>query len=273
MPVVTAIIPAHNRTDMLREAAQSVLTQTFSDIELIIVASAATAETIQTANQIAASDPRCRVLVIAKDSLAAARNAGINEADGEWVAFLDDDDIWLPNKIERQLSVDADMVNCDFIERGGELDGITRHIRPPEGLSIAEGFILANYGAASASGAMVRTVAIRAMGGFDEKLRGCEDWDMWRRLSWLHRIIFLDDVLVIVHRHDGAMQAKGRPWFHIAHTVKTILDTPPYLRHMVRRLIWIRLYSVFYHTMNRLTFGFYGSWYRILKPILRPSKS
>lgn len=260
MPLVTAIIPTHSRTDMLIGAARSVLNQTFRDIELIIVASAATVHTIKVANRIAATDPRVRVVEIEKDSLAAARNAGIEAAQGEWVAFLDDDDLWLPTKIERQLSADADMVNCDFIERGGEME-ITRHIRPPIGLSIAEGFVLANYGAASGSGAMVRTEVIRALGGFDEKLNGCEDWDMWRRISWHHRVVFLDEALVVISRHTGSMQMKRRSMLHFLHAMKTARDTPPHLRHMLRKLLLRSAGLLAYDAVNYITLGRFGSLY------------
>ena len=253
MPRVSVVVPAHNRTTMLVEAAQSVLTQTFRDIELIIVASAATPETLETAHRIAATDSRCRVVDLRKDSLPAARNAGIEAAGGEWVAFLDDDDLWLPNKLERQLSVDADMVNCDFIERGGALDGIMRRIRPPDGLSIAEGFVLANYGAASASGAIVKTHLIRSLGGFDEKLQGCEDWDMWRRFSWHHRVVFIDEALVIISRHGGAMQAQRHP-LHTSHVLKLIFDTPKHLRHMIPQ-VWVRYLGSVFEWLNERSGG------------------
>lgn len=260
MPLVTAIIPTHSRTTMLREAAESVLSQTFTDIELLIIASAATQETIETAHDIATADQRVRVIVIEQDSLSAARNAGIKEARGEWCAFLDDDDLWLPTKIERQLSIDADMVNCDFIERGGEIE-VTRHIRPPTGLSIAEGFVLANYGAASGSGAMVRTEAIRGLGGFDEKLNGCEDWDMWRRISWHHRVVFLDEALVVISRHTGSMQMKRRSMLHFLHAMKTARDTPPHLRHMLRKLLLRSVGLLAYDAANHITLGRFGSLY------------
>jgi glycosyltransferase involved in cell wall biosynthesis len=256
MPLVTVVIPTHSRTDMLIGAARSALNQTFRDIELLIVASAATFHTLATANKIASTDPRCRVVTIEKDSLAAARNAGIKEALGEWVAFLDDDDLWLPNKLERQLSVDADMVNCDFIERGGELDGVVRHIRPPAGLSIAEGFVFGNYGAASASGAMVRTDVIRSLNGFDEALNGCEDWDMWRRISWRHRVVFLDEALVVISRNTGSMQVKRRALFYksfLMHTAKTIWEVPPHLRHMIKPLLASRWRSAISHWKRKLT--------------------
>jgi glycosyltransferase involved in cell wall biosynthesis len=272
MPLVSVVIPTHNRTTTLVEAAGSVLSQTVSDIELIIVASASTAETLETARQIAATDRRCSVIDLRKDSLAGARNAGIMAARGEWVAFLDDDDVWLPNKLERQLSVDADMVNCDFIESGGELDGHIRHVRPPAGLSIAEGFVFGNYGAASASGAMVRTNVIRSLNGFDETLNGCEDWDMWRRISWWQRVVFLDEALVVISRHTGSMQVKKRALFYksfLMHTFKTIRDTPQHLRHMIKPLMILRIRSAISHIANRMSGGRVKPAWRYLKSLRR----
>src|SRR4051794_35141582 len=118
MPTVSAIIPTQRRPDMLREAAASVLGQTFRDLELIIVLNAASPEAVSAAEEMARSDERVRVVELKRGSLPAARNAGAIKALGVWVAFLDDDDIWLPTKIERQLlaasETRADMVNCDF---------------------------------------------------------------------------------------------------------------------------------------------------------------
>jgi glycosyltransferase involved in cell wall biosynthesis len=262
MPIVSAVIPTHSRTSMLKEAAHSVLNQSFSDLELIIAASSPTPECREMARFLEDSDPRCRLVEIEKDSLAAARNAGIEAAKGEWIAFLDDDDVWFANKIERQLSVNADMVNCDFIEQGGALDGVMRRVRPPKDLSIAEGFVLGNYGAASASGAMVKTNIIRELGGFDERLDGCEDWDMWRRISWHHKVIFMDEPLLFVSRHPGAMQAKAPRFFHPKHFIKTMGDTPPHLRHMLLQLIFRGIYLFAYGALNRTTRGRFRSTYK-----------
>jgi glycosyltransferase involved in cell wall biosynthesis len=267
MPVVSAVIPTHSRTSMLEEAARSVLSQSFSDLELIIVASSPTPECREKARLLAGSDPRCRLVEIEKDSLAAARNAGIEAAKGDWIAFLDDDDVWFPNKIERQLSVSADMINCDFIERGGSMDGVTRKVRPPNELSIAEGFVLGNYGAASASGAMVKTSIIRDLGGFDERLNGCEDWDMWRRISWHHKVVFMDEPLLFVSRHPGAMQVKTPRLFHPQHFIKTIRDTPPHLRHMLVKLLFRGVSLFAYGALNRATRGHLRSAYQKFRQI------
>ena len=102
---------------MLTEAVQSVVSQTLKNIEIIIVLSAATDENRRAALELSRLH-RARVVEIAKPSLAAARNAGIATARADWIAFLDDDDIWLPGKLEAQLNAAAQtgaaLVSCDF---------------------------------------------------------------------------------------------------------------------------------------------------------------
>lgn len=273
MPLISVVIPSRNRPAMLREAVESVIAQTHREIEIIIVLTGADRETTLAARELEKRYPAIRVLETEPRNLAATRNAGLALASGEWVAFLDDDDLWLPTKLEKQmtkaLESGAEFVNCDFIERGGRMDGIVRHIRPPSGLSLAEGFVIGNYGAASASGALVRINAIRAQGGFDEDMDGCEDWDCWRRLSWRGRPVFLDEPLVVISRHGLSMQAQRRFLSHIRHALKTIGDTPPHLRHMLKRLVLRTVAIAIYDVANYATLGKFGIFYRSLKSAIR----
>ena len=116
MPLVSVIIPAYNRPHMLKEAVASVVAQTLRDHEIIIVLNSATSETSIVARQLI-DDPKIRVVEMARSKLPAARNFGMSHARGTWIAFLDDDDIWLPTKLEIQLAAaaetNADLVTCN----------------------------------------------------------------------------------------------------------------------------------------------------------------
>src|SRR5262245_246858 len=102
MPHVSIIVPTQDRPQMLKEAVDSALGQTWQDVEIIIVLNGASPAAIEVANGCRA-DPRVAVVDMARGTLAAARNLGIERARGEWMAFLDDDDLWLPEKLEVQL--------------------------------------------------------------------------------------------------------------------------------------------------------------------------
>src|SRR5262245_48941409 len=178
MPLVSIVVPTHDRPHMLQEAVDSALAQTFRDFEIIIVLNGASAAAIDTAKRLAA-DPRIRTVEMEDSTLAAARNFGLGFAMGEWIAFLDDDDVWLPDKLAVQLDAarrtGADLVTCDFCFF--DHDGIIAHggLRPrPDGLTFAEALMLGNY-VSGGSSVLVRAAALRRHGGFDPSLRACED--------------------------------------------------------------------------------------------------
>ena len=130
-PLISAIITTLNRPDLLMRAIRSVLTQTYAQLELIIVVDGPCGATVDRLGSF--TDPRVRTVVLPENvGVAEARNLGVHESRGEWVAFLDDDDEWLPEKIEIQLKAvsvgikSANLVVSRFEERS--LDGI--RIRP-----------------------------------------------------------------------------------------------------------------------------------------------
>jgi len=247
MPYVSVIIPAQNRPAMLREAIASVLAQTFQDFELIVVLNGATPETADVAKSFA-NNPKIKVAPMEKSTLADARNTGLSVATGEWLAFLDDDDIWLPSKIDVQLKAaaasGADLVTCDFsaFNQDGEIAGAGLYPLPP-GLSFAEALVLSNY-VSGGSAAMARSAAVRRLGGFDATLHACEDWDMWRRLAWDGKIHYVDQRLVRYRRHGSNMTGDMDLLIQaeMQHFAKLLLDTPPNLRHMLqeakRQFFW-----------------------------------
>jgi len=103
-PALTVIIPAYNCADYIEETVNSVLNQTFSDFEVIVIDDVSTDNSLQLLNQLAAADSRIRILSSATNAgQAACRNRGVREARGRYIAFLDADDVWLPRKLERQI--------------------------------------------------------------------------------------------------------------------------------------------------------------------------
>ncbi|WP_225420743.1 glycosyltransferase family 2 protein [Lacticaseibacillus porcinae] len=103
---VSVVMPAHNGSHFIEDSIQSVLTQTLSDLELLVVDDASTDNTVELVNNIAQQDKRVRLIQLPENhGVAFARNAGIQAATGDYVAYLDSDDLWLPNKLELQYAL------------------------------------------------------------------------------------------------------------------------------------------------------------------------
>jgi glycosyltransferase involved in cell wall biosynthesis len=143
-PMVSAVIPTRNRPDLVVRAVTSALEQSFGGIEVIVVVDGPDRATLQALGEI--SDPRLRVVAL-KDSVggAEARNVGVQASRGQWIALLDDDDEWLPGKIEKQLAAaeastaDRALVVCTFVERSPVREDVVRPRRLPRpGESICE---------------------------------------------------------------------------------------------------------------------------------------
>src|SRR5215468_4951735 len=119
MPLVSVVIPTHNRPEMLADALASVRAQTFADYEIIVISNGEDTATRRDSRRAAAWNG-ARYFEFDEGNLSKARNHGIELAAGEWIAFLDDDDMWLPSKLEREVAearrTGADMVSCDYVE-------------------------------------------------------------------------------------------------------------------------------------------------------------
>ena len=202
MPTVSVIIPVFNRQDVLPRAVGSVLSQTFADYELILVDDGSTQPF---ADSVAAALERPNVRVVrheANRGAAAARNTGVRAAEGRYVAFLDSDDTWHAEKLERQLAFmratpDARACCTGFalVSDAGPFD---RRL-PPAVSNLDE--ILWGCRVSPGSTLMVERAFYQAVGPMDETLQRLEDWD-WMILAAKHAPFYgLGEVLVDVH-HD-----------------------------------------------------------------------
>lgn len=237
MPLVSVVVPTHNRPQMLAEALASLKQQTFSDYEVIVVSNGESA-TMRVRSGACAARYGAAVYELPESNLSAARNFAIARARGEWIAFLDDDDIWLPQKLERQLDAahrtGADMVACDsifFFPDGREFVSGSRIY---EGWSFIKAINHGRWGAPP-SAVIVRKAAIDAVAGFDTRQRYCEDIDLWRRIAWRHALHQMDEALVRYRRHPETMT---RHWswiscYGLRNYIKMLRDTPPDLRWTV----------------------------------------
>ena len=142
-PKVSAVIPSRNRPQIVRRAVQSALAQTCTDLEVVVVIDGPDSITVKVLEQM--NDPRVRVIELAESVGASeARNIGAQQARGQWIALLDDDDEWLPTKIEKQLlAAEATtsrfaLVVCSFILKTETMESVAPRRLPRQGEPISE---------------------------------------------------------------------------------------------------------------------------------------
>jgi glycosyltransferase involved in cell wall biosynthesis len=185
MTSVSVVVPTHNRAALLAVTLRSVLRQRAVDLEVIVIDEASTDETEAVLAGIA--DSRLRsIRHEIPHGVSTARNRGTAEARGDWVAFTDDDDLWAPDKLDRQLQA-AEAAGRDWAYTGSVniVDGFRIvHGRPPLSPDRVVA-ALPRYNAVPGGGSnvVVRRETLLQVGPFDVRLRNTEDWEMWIRLA------------------------------------------------------------------------------------------
>jgi glycosyltransferase involved in cell wall biosynthesis len=182
-PRVSVVTPTRNRHDMLSGALSSALGQRGVELEVIVVDDGSDPPV----SVALVSDPRLRVVHHQSSvGVSAARNTGIEQARAQWIAFLDDDDLWAPDKLSLQLAA-AEAADAAWAYGGDvTVDEGLRVISggpPPTPEQVVADLETYNSVPAGASNVIVRTDALRAVGPFDPSLKTSEDWDMWIRLN------------------------------------------------------------------------------------------
>lgn len=197
MALVSVIIPTYNRCTMLREAVESVLGQTFQDLELIVVDDGGGDSTAQL---LAGYGNRIKVIRTSRHGVSAARNTGARGAAGRWLAFLDSDDIWLPEKLECQLEAHNKQQEKKFshtdeiwVRHGRRVNPMKKHGK--RGGEIFEWCL--PMCRISPSSAMIDAKLFWRLGGFDTRYRVCEDYEFWLRLTAREQVLFVDQPLLI----------------------------------------------------------------------------
>lgn len=207
--LVSVILPAHNREELLTRSIESVLNQTFSDFELIVVDDGSTDGTDEVIARL--EDPRVRYVRLEKNrGASAARNVGIRQANGRFLAFQDSDDEWVPEKLEKQLQClerqdkEVGVVYSDM-ERI-EADGSVLYYRSPT--VIPDRLINADMGFYQVYGLGIQSTLIRRecfdhVRTFDERYRCFEDLELFIRLSKHYRFHHLQEPLVRYYETVG----------------------------------------------------------------------
>ncbi|MEC4990605.1 MAG: glycosyltransferase [Oscillatoria sp. PMC 1068.18] len=185
MSLISVIIPTYNAEKTIEETIQSVLSQTFTDLELIVINDGSTDSTLEVINRL--EDSRLKVFSYPNAGGNVSRNRGLAKASGEYISFIDADDLWTPDKLEKQLQALKENPQAgvayswtDRIDETGKFIGHGGSVSVT-GDVLAE-LLIINF-LSSGSNPLIRREAFLEVGNFDESLPGSQDRDMWLRLA------------------------------------------------------------------------------------------
>lgn len=218
--MISVIMPCYCCANTVGRSIESVLAQTYTDFELIVVDDGSTDHSVEKLQALAADDARIKLMPTSNRGPGAARNRGLAEARGEYVAFLDADDYWAPEFLARMHSAlsqsTADLAYCGWQNVGLE-GGRGEPFIPPDysETDLVETFL----GGCRwpIHGALTRTQSLRSHGGFDEKWTSSMDYDLWLRLSVDIQIIRVPDVLAFYVHHGDTQITSNRARVLINH--------------------------------------------------------
>lgn len=205
--MVSVIMPAYNAEKYIAESIRSVLNQTYRDYEIIVVDDGSTDNTRRLVEE---KFPQVRYFLTKNQGAARARNHGIRMARGDLVAFLDSDDLWLPEKLARQVELfEADketmMVFTEELVFGSDdhkESGLCKRERLMKGDIVKNIFLNSDI---TTSTVMVRSEVFREIGCFDENVFVAEDDNLWMRIAHRYKVALLDEVLVHYRWVEGSL--------------------------------------------------------------------
>lgn len=205
---VSVIIPVYNRPEFLKEALDSVLKQTFLNFEIIVIDDGSTDSTSDVINSYGD-----KIVKIRQDNkgVSSARNRGIMAAKYDFIAFLDSDDLWMEQKLERQMDFfhknpGASVCQAGeiWIRRGKRVNPCKKHIKP-SGMIFEQSL---NLCLVSPSAVMLKKSVFHEVGYFNENFPACEDYDLWLRITCTIPVFLIDEPLVIKRGgHEGQLSS------------------------------------------------------------------
>jgi len=232
-PSISVVIPTFNRGALVRPTVDSALGQDLpsDEVEIILVDDGSTDDTFAVLQELYGENERVRMFSLANGGVAAARNFGLSQARGEFVAFLDHDDLWLPEKLRLQRDeMRANSKTTVVYGRWREADEAGREFERPPLLSEEEWRVLPQGDVfyalmhhnflISATIPLVRTRQLLEVGGFDPAMVPCDDWDAWLKLSRLGPFAALEEFVAIYQRHGNQQSADEERMLLATQTVR-----------------------------------------------------
>lgn len=254
-PRISVVIPAYNSADTIRETVESVLNQTFSDFEIIVIDDGSQDATLEILTRI--QDLRLKVFSYPNAGASTSRNRGLALARGKFIAFLDADDLWTPDKLEAQLNAlqanpQASVAYSwtDFIDKDGRFLWSGLHITVNG--DALEKLLVVNF-LENGSNPLIRKQALTEVGGFDPSLGSAEDWELWLRLAAYYQFVAVPKPQILYRRTSSSKSANILR--HEAASLSVIdlafARAPANLQYLKRR----SLTHLYKYLTSRVTYG------------------
>jgi glycosyltransferase involved in cell wall biosynthesis len=211
---ISVVIPLYNKAMSIEKTIKAVLSQTFTDFEIIVVNDGSTDNSLEVVNSI--KDERIRIITKANGGVSSARNKGINESNAGYIAFLDADDYWAPDYLEEMYKLiqdfpEASLYGCayDLVENG--ISKSEDFHLPPLYRGIVDNYFLKamEHLLYCSSAVIVKKKCIQKIGSFDERINMGEDLDMWFRMNLKYKGAFYNKTLAY-YNIDGPNRAMKR---------------------------------------------------------------
>ncbi len=226
--LVSVIIPAYNASRFIRETLHSALSQTYKEIEIVVVDDGSTDDTAEIVTRFSEADGRVRLLSQQNQGASAARNHGISASTGEFIAFLDADDLWHPTKLEKQVKLlqespaDVGLIYtwCRMIDNEGAITGFSGTYATRRG-TVFDYLLVDNF-VANGSIALVRRCSLPGPPPFDTELSGNEDYYFYLRIARSWKVDYVPEFLVGYRWNTG--QNKSANFTRLSSSRKQMID-------------------------------------------------
>lgn len=208
--LISVIIPCYNSEKWIKECLQSVINQVYKNLEIIVVDDGSTDNTAQIIRNF--TDNRLKYFYKKNEGASATRNFGIEQSKGNWISFLDSDDYWLPDKIEKQIQLTFsgyDFIYCDFnkIDENGNLIDNSIDINPVLYNNQIKKMLLNTNKIAGGSSALLNKKIIKTIGLFNTHIILGEDWEYWARAAWANfKFGYINEKLIYIRQNTLSVQ-------------------------------------------------------------------
>jgi len=249
MTKVSVIIPTFNRQEYIQRAIKSVLAQTYKDFEIIVVNDGSTDNTVEILKLYL---PKIKLINIENSGVSFARNLGVKNSNGDLIAFLDSDDEWLPQKLEKQMKFHENNLSIPLIH-GEELwvrNG--KRVNPKNKHKKSGGFIIEKclpMCVISPSATIINRDIYNEFCGFREDYPACEDYDLWLKVCSKYEIGFIEEPIIIKYGgHSDQLSAKfiGMDYWRI----NSLIDLLEYSKIDILRSTIIKLINKKLHILE-----------------------